>query len=506
MLAIDVLEERRTLVQSKLDSAKTPVERNRLGQFATPFPLARSILDYASQLLDAQRSIRFLDPALGTGAFYSALMSVIPSERLDKAMGYEIDPAYAEAARSLWPDLDIQASDFTLAKAPSDERDRFNLVVCNPPYVRHHHLSLEMKQRLKTLVNERIGLRLNGLAGLYIYFLCLAHDWLADDGLALWLIPGEFMDVNYGRELKSYLLKEVQLIRVHRFDPQELQFGDALVSSSLVCFRKQPASQKQTIVFSFGGSLQQPQDVEEVNPSDLIGEKKWSAFPRTHRQSYSKQAEARLGDFFEVRRGVATGANDFFILSPEQIEAHRLPMGFLRPIIPSPRYLPENVIEADEAGTPQIKQLRYLLTCDLSPAQIEAQHPDLWAYLLWGMERGIHLGYLCRHRSLWYRQEQREPAPILCTYMGRKGRRSPLRFILNHSKAIAPNVYLNLYPKPVLTDRLPDKPELIQEIWETLNTIPLEARLAEGRVYGGGLHKIEPQELAKLSVPFALNN
>ena len=53
---------------------------------------------------------------------------------------------------------------------------------------------------------------------------------MSPDGLACWVIPAEFMDVNYGREIKEYLLDRVTLIRVHRFDANDLQFDNALVS------------------------------------------------------------------------------------------------------------------------------------------------------------------------------------------------------------------------------------------------------------------------------------
>ncbi len=105
--------------------------------------------------------------------------------------------------------------------------------------------------------------------------------------------------------------------------------------------------------------------------------------------------------------------------------------------------------------------------------------------------------YLCKHRSPWYAQEKRPPSMFLCTYMGRAhtGKGLPFRFILNHSKATATNVYLMLYPKPALAKMILDRPELVKEVWQGLNHISAETLMSEGRVYGGGLHKLEPREL-----------
>jgi hypothetical protein len=71
----------------------------------------------------------------------------------------------------------------------------------------------------------------------------------------------------------------------------------------------------------------------------------------------------------------------------------------------------------------------------------------------------------------------------------------PFRFILNHSKATAANVYLLLYPKPVLAQALHQHPHLSQAVWQALRNISVERLIGEGRVYGGGLHKMEPKEL-----------
>jgi hypothetical protein len=198
-----------------------------------------------------------------------------------------------------------------------------------------------------------------------------------------------------------------------------------------------------------------------------------------------------------------TGANKFFILTPQFITKYQLPTTFLKPILPSPRYLLNNVIEADQQGQPILKSQLFLLDCNLPEQEVEAIYPKLWLYLQWGRQQKIHQRYLCRHRTPWYIQEQRLVAPLLCTYMGRNTSQNgkPFRFILNYSQAIAPNVYLMLYPKPLLAQKLEADPNLLERIWQRLNQISPNVLVREGRVYGGGLHKIEPNELG--NVPFA---
>jgi adenine-specific DNA-methyltransferase len=497
---VDDLEAARLMLQSRLDSTKTQTERNRLGQFATPSALAADVLAYAKNLLPPHLTIRFLDPAFGTGAFYSALLRTFPASYIAEAVGYEIDPHYGEQASRLWSGtpLKLIIADFTQATPPTAEKDKANLLICNPPYVRHHHLPSSEKRRLQRVTEQVARVRLGGLAGLYCYFLCLAHAWMAEDGLAGWLIPSEFMDVNYGQPVKHYLLTRVTLLRIHRFDPKDVQFGDALVSSAVVWFRKASPPSEHTVEFTYGGTLAAPRISRHI-PVEMLHEAgKWTKFPQAYDEAGHDGRKPKLSDFFRIKRGVATGANEFFVLTPEQIAAHQLPAACLTPVLPSPRYVPMDEIEADSAGHPLLERKLFLLTCNLPEDEIRTRYPSLWRYLQQGVAGGIDQRYLCRHRFPWYAQEYRPPSLFLCTYMGRQDARNgkPFRFLLNHSKATAANVYLILYPKPALAKALHDKPELVKAVWQALNAITPETLVGEGRVYGGGLHKLEPNELA----------
>ena len=207
-----------------------------------------------------------------------------------------------------------------------------------------------------------------------------------------------------------------------------------------------------------------------------------------------------LGDFFKIKRGLATGNNSYFILSAEQIHQRQLPMDAFKPILPSPRYVPEDEVEGDRMGNPLLKLRLFLLDPPWMESEIKKRYPSLWTYLEEGKAEGVNDRYICRHRALWYRQEYRPPAPYVCTYLGRSDRKSgrPFRFILNNSKATAANVYLMLYPKEPLNRAIQEMPILKRQVWEFLNEISPGVMLGEGRVYGGGLHKLEPKELANV--------
>jgi adenine-specific DNA-methyltransferase len=508
MTGIEEREMVRLQLQRKLDAAKSSAERNRLGQFATPSKLADEIVLAATSLLPSRSEIRFLDPAFGTGSFYSALLRSTLKSRIETATGYEIDPHYGERALELWSEtgLQLHLTDFTKVAPPENETTKFNLVVCNPPYVRHHHLSQSQKRRLQTMLARYSDIEMNGLSGLYCYFMVLSQAWMAKNGTAAWLIPSEFMGVNYGVKIKRFLQEKVTLLRIHRFDPNEVQFEDALVSSAVVFFRNSPP-ENQGVEFTFGGTVTIPRVAATMPMAQLRHVSKWTSLPQRAFTPAGLSDMGTLADLFTIKRGLATGCNEFFILSPAQVREFGVPHEFLKPILPSSKNLEGDEVRADPNGDPKIANPRFLLDCSLPEDLVREKYPLLWTYFCRGKDAGVNQRYICQHREPWYAQESRPPAPFLCTYMGRPTRKSdcPFRFILNHSNATAANVYLLLYPKSALAAVLNAEPELKRTVWKALSSITSEVLTGEGRIYGGGLFKMEPKELANVAADLVLN-
>lgn len=480
-------------MQTKLDNGKTKEERNRMGQFSTPYPLAMDIMRYAKSLV-GEETATFLEPSIGTGVFYSAFRECF-KDSCGHAVGYEIDPYYFQPTEELWKayDLELRRADF-LASYPDGER--FSLLVANPPYSRHHHIPAETKNQLKRQVKSQTGIDISGLSGLYCYFLILSTKWLAADGLSCWLIPSEFMDVNYGLAVKEFLLNCVDLVAIHRFRPSDVQLDDALVSSSIVVFRNSKPS-KRNVRLSTGGSICEPTTIKEMPHGEMDKLGKWSAYFGESNQAEDYQDV--LGDYFTVKRGIATGNNNFFVIDKSVIDKYSIPKQFLTPVLPAPRNLEVNEVES-QGGLPVLDRQLFLFSCALSEDTLRKSFPSVYKYIVEGERNGVPNGANCSKRSPWYSCEVRKPSPILITYMGRSASSERLfRFILNNSDAIATNSYLLLYPKPQYAHKFRDE-NIRRQVWKTLNAIPKERLMSCGRVYGGGLYKLEPRELLNAPV------
>jgi hypothetical protein len=88
--------------------------------------------------------------------------------------------------------------------------------------------------------------------------------------------------------------------------------------------------------------------------------------------------------------------------------------------------------------------------------------------------------------------------------MGRSSqKRKAIRFYRNKSKVIASNIYLMLYPKPLITEHCIEPEAFFDRLFTLLSSFDEKHVTRHGRTYGGGLHKIEPGELSKLMLPAA---
>ena len=487
-------EARRLDIQIQLDNERTNVQRNKDGQFATPPALARVVADYALSLLPAMHKVRVLEPSCGSGAFISAIVEALPADRR-QIVGIEMDPRFAQAAHELWnADADIVEDDYLAWLQKGD--DDFDLLVANPPYVRHHHMTANQKSDRNALAARASDTKISKLAGLYVYFILASQLRLTEGAVATWLVPSEFMTVNYGEALRTFLAEKVTTVRIHTFDAEDGQFDDALVTSCVVTYRNTLPEDGHTIRLSSGPNYMAPSAEAEVPVGAFRLEKKWPRlFPNAH---VEREATHVLGDFFAAKRGIATGNNKFFIHDRDTLLAEGVTERFLTPILPSPRDLKTESVDEDTDGWPNLPQQLALIDCPVPLDALRDIDPALHTRLA-NPPDDVTSGYLLRGRKIWYRQEQRGGAPIVITYMGRVTDGSaPFRFIRNRTRATFTNSYLGLFPTATFTKSVTDISAALDVVCRALSELTAATLMHSGREYGGGLQKMEPKELASL--------
>ena len=65
---------------------------------------------------------------------------------------------------------------------------------------------------------------------------------------------------------------------------------------------------------AFHGEFGEPDVVKKIDKITLQSRRKWTVLVQ-NKSSYQGESEPVLGDFFRIKRGLATGDNNFFILS-----------------------------------------------------------------------------------------------------------------------------------------------------------------------------------------------
>ena len=459
-------------------------ERRAAGQFATP--------PYAARLMAAwllQRPVRLLlDPGVGSGRLLCAAAAHPRPPR--GLLGLDADPLVAALAerqlawRGLRGRSEVRAADFlvdALAEAP-------DAAIVNPPYSRHHTIAPEVKRAVHDGLRARLGLRLSGLSAMHALFAMRTIEVCAPGARIAFIAPGDWLDAAYGRAVKAALLERAHVAGVVLFPERSRPFGASVMSSAAITFfgkDRSPRRSSTPIVSLPDGPPPPVADVlaaldgaATAASGLVVGERALSPDVKWSRPARPARFGIPLGALARVRRGIATGANAFFVLTERGRRECGLDPGDLRRCVRGPRTIAGLELDGDD-------ELDWVLACWRPEAEHEPS--PLGAYLRRGRAAGIPDGYLASRRRPWFGLDRREPAAILWPYFSR-GR---LRFVRNRAGALALNTWLGVEPHEGVD---------AERLWRRLNEPAcLRAILAARRSYAG-MHKLEPAELGAVRV------
>ena len=466
---------------SAFEEAIDGSDRRRLGQFFTPIQIGRVM---ARWVLDAKPKL-VLDPGCGSGSLLIAAMH--ERATTTKLLGVDVDRLTAEMCR--WnarlrsaPNVEVRVSDFLCA----DLNDQPDGVICNPPYTRHHALSATKKNAIYKGFSRRLGVDFHRTSSLHVLFLVRALEVSAPTARLAFITPSHWLDKKYGDLVKKYLLEVADIDSIITVPAQDLVFDGAITTAAITFIQKgMPTSRGTRMLFSDSASGADVQTAVDgtVKLTKLTAVDKWS-----NRASRTARSGVSLGELAEVHRGIATGCNDFFVLSEKRRRELRIALCSVRSCVPKPRIWQGSELTEESLTDLPTTVRRWLF----APSRIRSEGP-VADYLRAGVtEYKVLSRTLVRQRDTetrnWWQIQTEVDAPILVTYINQ----GDARFVRNRVNAIPLNNWLMISPKVGVN---------VEDLFRALSAPGFSERLRErGREYGQGMWKLEPSELREVRV------
>ena len=459
--------------------------RKKFAQFFTPPLIANAM---ANWLLANPELKNVLEPAFGLGVFSRMLLSQNPELSIK---GFEIDEVIYGKAKAVYGDnkgINLLLQDYMY----NDWENKYDGIICNPPYFKFH--DYDNKSVLKE-IEQRLDCKLNGFTNLYTLFLLKSIHQLKPHGRCAYLVPSEFMNSDYGKLVKYYLLKTGTLRHIIVFDFEEIVFEDALTTSCIILCANDENKERVTfttisdvndiasldILKNNGhsiGSHQRSFSLDELSP-----DVKWKNYYQAQNSPQFKHL-VPFSKYAKVVRGIATGANDYFTFNKSKAEQYGIDMRYLIPCICKCTDVKGQSFYASDFDELKDNDKKVFLL-----NAVNAKDENVRNYLAKGVAEGVDKKYLTASRNPWYALEKRQPAPIWVSVFNRKG----MRFIRNYANISNLTTFHCVYPQ--------------MDLFSTVSTDLLFAYLLtdtskrifenNAREYGNGLQKFEPNDLNK---------
>ncbi|MEW5946070.1 MAG: N-6 DNA methylase [bacterium] len=494
----------RPSVQQRTSLPRSGAGREALrvkGQFWTPDWVADFMVAYVLK----DKPPKILDPCVGEGAFFRAAKRFAEKHDFRLCLyGRDVDPSVLPKARSSGltdSDLtNVEIRDFVL----DPPTDGFPAIVANPPYIRHHRLPSEIKRSLRDFAVTATGLKIDGRAGLHVYFLIRSLQVTAPCGRLAFIVSADIFEGVFADTLWRWICSRFRLYGIVTFAPEAAPFPEVDTNAVVIMIsNEKPANEFIWAKCSCRESAELISLIEHDRPDPRASYNTLEVHTRSLTEALStgfsrppstkEKHNFTLGDFASVMRGIVSGDNNFFFMTSKRVKELNIPKSLLVRAIGRTRdvkgeYLTKQDIEKlDSDGRPT-----WLLT--INSISFDHLPPGVQKYILYGEEQGLPRKTLLKTRNPWFRMETRKTPPIMFAYLGRRN----ARFIRNPAGVVPLTCLLCIYPKH-------SSEGFVDKLWKVLSHPDTIQNLRKvGKSYGGNSIKVEPRALERLPLPDSL--
>ena len=455
-----------------------PLEhRKKFAQFFTPEQISDFMANWV--LNGRKEKLDILEPAIGLGIFSRSLHKQNPHIQV---VGYDIDKTISSYARDFFASQEYNVTITNENYITTSWSDKYDGIICNPPYLKFHDYD---NATLIPIVNNRLHTHLNGFTNIYTLFLLKSISQMKEGGRMAYIIPSEFLNSDYGVEVKRVLLQSGLLRHVIIVDFTKCAFDDALTTACiLLCENGRDSGNIHFSNIDDVAKLSSSfTEYTSFPSSQLKPEIKWKQY---YEDTWSSKYNhlVPFSTFAKVSRGIATGSNNYFTFKRSKIDSYNIPDDSFRRCI----------CHAADVQSPIFSEedfediLNHDKTVFLFNGCANYNDPHVQNYIRMGESIGVDKKYLTANRSPWYALENRKPSPIWVSVFNRNG----LRFVRNKAGVYNLTTFHCVYNiGEIDTDIL---------FAYLVTNVAKEIFLDNSRQYGNGLVKFEPNDLNKGNV------
>lgn len=464
------------MAYSELLHSKSKSNRKKEGIYYTPDDYCEALAFWAIQT----KTDRILEPSFGGGAFLKVshsklcLLGAKSPKRL--LWGYDTDvEAHTSLKSSLFCNSEKLFHKDFLTASEKELGGKVDVILGNPPYIGWKMLSSKQREEaIRVCPEQYTPMR---QANLWVFFCLKSLQLLNAKGRFAMVLPRSLIFSDYGKSFLNYFKTQFERVCV--------------IESNESCFKYCGAAERPIILLGENHKVASCLEIQKhrVSSADEIPSKINS--PQSSCEQESNHTLARkiftdalfLGDLFDVRIGIVTGDNDFFLFSEDKRKELNIPKKFMLPIIAKSRDLKRLMYTSTDIESTEEKLSIYMLdTRAGSSANPIKKHLD--SYPKQRIEENRTFGKV----AVWHMPTIGPEPSAFFSYMTNTGP----RLVLNTAKVQCVNSIHRLYHKNRDTSEMK---------WCSLYVFSVYGRLASeyvGRTYASGLLKLEPSDVKRL--------
>ncbi len=455
------------------------------------------------------QNIRILDPACGSGAFLLGflnfliiiqnkihhlldeefqLQETIQTILLNNLFGLDIDPEAISICHlrlllfqqaltntsSASLELNILQENAILSSLENTNmKEKFNVVIGNPPFIRQEQFLLEIKDQLKNTSNikdyiysklesyflSEVNLPRERKSDFYIYFFYRGLSLLKDGGILSFVTSNSWLDAKFGMNFQKFLLENYQLQAIYA-NQSSKSFSAAV--NTAITFLVNPKSttviadssvrfimlkfpnyrdlqliHRLNIITSSGIFENNQIKITSKKQSELLnqgikdnefrGEKWGSLYFRAPSIIINildslKEKFIELAEIGHIRYPIKTGINEFFLVDNEKVQEYGISDEFLVPVLKTPKEIQRLEILASELETK-------LFTCNYTMEELlSKKKTGALDYIKWGQKQTTALKQqsigeipwpevpsIRNNKPSWFSIKRISPADIFCS-------------------------------------------------------------------------------------------